>query len=339
MTAAAPRGSRSSVVVPTLGRSPLLTECLGALAAQAGVHGPPVRIVVSQGGWDAPPEVVAGVDRWIDLPAPLGFAAAVDVGIAASDTPYVAALNDDAVLEPGWLAALEAALDAAPDVAAVQGVNLLDDGSGRSDGWGLGWNRWLQAVQLGRGEPAPASDAPVREVFGVSATAALYRRSALDAVARAPRTGSPGPPPPLPPGLAPPAEVFDSRLVTYYEDADLACRLRRAGYRALSVPAARARHRGSATAGEMGSGRWRLVYGNRYLVLADLLGRGFWRRLPRLAARDLADLARAAGRGDLARCRGVLGGWGRAVRHLPEWARRGPAALGGGGLLAPAEGS
>lgn len=182
----------------------------------------------------------------------------------------------------------------------------------------------------------PPAGAPTREVFGVSATAAVYRRSALDAVAREPRESSPGP---LPPGLAPPSEVFDSRLVTYYEDADLACRLRRAGYRALSVPAARARHRGSATAGGMGSGRWRLVYGNRYLVLADLLGRGFWRRLPRLAARDLADLARAAGRGDLARCRGVLGGWGRAARHLPEWARRGPAAIGDEGLFAPAEGA
>ena len=331
-------GSRTTVVVPTLGRSPLLAQCLEALAAQVGAHGAggPVRVVVSQGGWAAAPEVVAGVERWIDLPSPLGFAAAVNVGIAASSTPYVAVLNDDAVLAPGWLAALEAALDAAPDVAAVQGVNLLDEGSGRADGWGLGWNRWLQAVQLGRGEPAPPAGAPVREVFGVSATAAIYRRLALDAVVRKPRRVAPSP---LPAGLAPPPEVFDSRLVTYYEDADLACRLRRAGYRALSVPAARARHRGSATAGAMGSGRWRLVYGNRYLVLADLLGRGFWRHLPRLAARDLADLARAARRGDLARCRGVLGGWGRAARHLPEWARSGPAALDAAGLLAAAEGA
>ncbi len=332
---------RSSVVVPTLGRSPLLAECLEALAGQVGAPsgGPgarPALIVVAQGGWQPGPDLAglaAGAERWIELPRPVGFAAAVNLGIAASETPYVAVVNDDAVVAPGWLAALEAALDGAPDVAAAQGANLLDDGSGRADGWGLAWNGWLQAVQLGRGEPMPRAAAPAREVFGVSATAALYRRVALDAVAGEPRKMGAV----LPPAVAPPPEVFDSRLVTYYEDVDLAWRLRRAGFRALSVPAARARHRGSVTAGTMGSGRWRLVYGNRYLVLAGLLGGRFWGRLPRLVARDLVDLVRAAGRGDLGRCRGVLGGWGRAARHLRGWARRGPSALGDETLLAGRE--
>ncbi len=316
---------RTTVVVPTLGRSPLLAECLAALAGQSDAC--PAVVVVAQGERALAadlPRLAGGVERWIELPRPLGFAAAVNLGIAVAATPYVAAVNDDAVVEPGWLGALEAALDAAPDVAAVQGVNLLDDGSGRADGWGLAWNRWLQAVQLGRGEAPPAAGAPPRNVFGVSATAALYRRAALAAVAGPPRGGDRG----LPPGLAAPPEVFDSRLVTYYEDADLAWRLRRAGFRALSVPAARARHRGATTSDQMGPGRWRLVYGNRYLVLASLLGRSFWGRLPRLLARDLADLTGAAGHGDLGRCRGVLEGWGRAALRLPRWARTGPAALG-----------
>src|SRR5262249_20868677 len=135
------------------------------------------------------------------------------------------------------------------------GVNLVLDESGRVDGWGLGWNRALQAVQLGHGEAAPPLTAPMREVFGVSATAARYRREALAAVA-------------LPGG-----QVFDERLGSYYEDADLACRLRAAGWTALSVPAARARHAGSMTSGIAGTGsalaraRWANVYGNRYLVV------------------------------------------------------------------------
>ena len=39
------------------------------------------------------------------------------------------------------------------------------------------------ALQVGHGEPAPPPDSAPREVFGVSATAAVYRRTALEAVA------------------------------------------------------------------------------------------------------------------------------------------------------------
>ena len=55
----------------------------------------------------------------------------------------------------------------------------------------------------------------------MSATAAIYRRSALADLGDAGRP-------------------FDARLFAYYEDVDLACRLRAAGHRALRVPAARA---------------------------------------------------------------------------------------------------
>ena len=75
---------------------------------------------------------------------------------------------------------------------------------------------------------APPSERRAREVFGVSATAALYR-------ARGARGGRRR------------GQLFDPRLVSYYEDVDLAGRLRAAGYRALWVPEARARHAGSIT--------------------------------------------------------------------------------------------
>jgi hypothetical protein len=73
--------------------------------------------------------------------------------------------------------------------------------------------------------------------------------------------------------------------------------------------------------------RWRLIYGNRWLAAACLLGRRFWPRLPRLALRDLLDLGRAAREGDGARAAGILAGWSRAVRSLPAWARRGAPAV------------
>jgi GT2 family glycosyltransferase len=322
----------TSIVVPTLGRSPLLAECLRALRAEAA--GDRELIVVAQGGCGEPPSHGAAGDaasreRWIRVERPLGFAGAVNLGVGAASASYVAVMNDDAVVEPGWLAALEAALDADPRAASAQGLNLAGNGpSGAGagapgagaptvDGRGLAWNRWLQAVQIGHGETADRVEEAPREVFGVSATAALYRRAALLAVARpAPNLDRPADPD------APP-QVFDSRLGTYYEDADLALRLRAAGHRALSVPSARVWHAGSLTAGD-GVARWRRVHGNRYLVVAGFLGSAFWGRLPLLVLRDLLDLVEVAATGRFRRAAGVLAGWARAARLLPAFARTGP---------------
>jgi GT2 family glycosyltransferase len=296
-----------SAVVPTLGRSALLLPCLEALRRDGGAG---LEIVVVDQG-DRPAELPAGLaDRVVHPGRNLGFAAGTNAGIAAAAGRLVATVNDDALVEPGWTAALARALDADPGAAAAQGVNLILDTPDLADGYGLVWNRWWQAVQVGHGLPAPPAlpGAGTREVFGVSATAALYRRDALLAVARG-------------------GAVFDPELISYYEDAELAGRLRAAGWRALLVPSARVRHAGSATGRTMSRERWRLIYGNRWLAAARLLGRGFWPRLPRLALRDLLDLSRAAVAGDGARVAGIVGGWARALRLLPGWAHGGPSAV------------
>jgi O-antigen biosynthesis protein len=275
-----------SAVIPTLGRSPYLRPCLEALRREGGIE----IVVVDQG--ETPVDLPEGLaDRVLRPGRNLGFAAGTNLGIAESSGALIATVNDDAIVEPGWLARLRAALEADPKVAAVQGVNLLLDDPERADGCGIAWNRWWQAVQIGHGETAPPSAPGAREIFGVSATAALFRREALRAV-------SPG------------GEVFDPRLVSYYEDVELAGRLRAAGFRALLVPAARARHAGSATGRTLNRERWRLIYGNRYLAVARLLGWGFWPRLPLLVLRDLLDLAHGG------RAAGILAGWGRALRLL-----------------------
>ncbi len=266
------------------------------------------------------------------------------------------------------------------------------DGGGeeeRVDGAGLAWNQRLQAVQLGRGEPVEAwaaeaahwvrrrvirapddgrtdrdargagprhtgSRRPPPEAaskragrqagsalsYGVSATAAIYRRDALVEVSAAGDALRP----------------FEERLDSYYEDVELADRLHAAGYGALVVPAARAEHAGalSSRSPQAARRRTRRVYANRLLVLARLLGRGFWLSLPVLLARDVVDALRrpktAPMPGDL-EPPGIVDlvcAWARAARLLPRFAhlgrgrrtlRRGPtlgapapspAAAGGG---------
>ena len=302
-----------AAVVPTLGGSgggAGLAAALDSLRRQ----GVAVEVtVVHQARADGregagsilPEEVAALADRVLTFPAPLGFAAAANAGMSGPGRRYLLLLNDDAELQPGWLAAARAVLDSSPTLAAVQGVNLGAEPSPPAgaeplvEGSGIGWNRWWQAVQLGAGGPPPPAAGP-REVFGASAAAALFRSSALAAVA-------------LPGG------VFDPRLHTYYEDVDLAGRLRGAGYQAALAPAARARHRGGASGAALGRRRLSLLYANRWLALARLLGDSFAGRLPRVLLRDLLDGGRHP-----ARLPAVLSGWARARRHWGRFARPGP---------------
>lgn len=398
-----PAAPEITAVVPTVGRSPWLAACLRALRRQADAAALEILVV------DQAPQPLAlppGLaDRVLRPERNLGFAGGTNLGLAAARGELLATVNDDAVVGPGWLAALTAALRGDPRAAAAQGINIIlagpagmETGSGgdgdsednddddawpgdhlgqdepeRIDGCGLGWNRWWQAIQIGHGEPLPppggnlapasiaASDmtpgppadsssapqppvsfdlapgqraaggaAAVAEIFGVSATAALFRRSALEQVALG-------------------GQVFDPRLVSYYEDSELAGRLRAAGFSALLAPAARARHAGSASGRTAAAGRerWRLIYGNRYLAAARLLGRGLWPRLPLMLLRDLLDVVGSAAllhallrrdrrlppgdRGTApgarrGRLSGMAAGWGRALRHLPAFARRGAPA-------------
>ena len=248
----------------------------------------------------------------------LGFARATNLGIEtqrALAADLIATVNDDAVLEPGWLGVLvdfiESRRNACEDeTAAVQGLVLQADtrpSPGTSDdpvlidGAGIGFTRWWQAQQLLRDHPLAAAPSDPRQIFGVSATAALYRRSALEQA----RTS---------------AGVFDERLDTYYEDVDLACRLRAGGGSAWLVPRARAWHRGSTSGATLGRRRAVLLYSNRWLVLARALGRRFPLSAPRIALRDLVDLAQ--GRITLP---DLTLAWLRAARLLGTFARLGPA--------------
>jgi GT2 family glycosyltransferase len=288
-----------------LGRSPLLVPCLEALREEGGDD---LEILVVDQG-ETPAVLPPGLaDRVLRPGSNLGFAGGNNLGLAKASGEWVAAVNDDAVVERGWLGLLIAALESDPKAAAAQGVNVLYATPETADGRGLAWNGWWQAVQLGHGEPAPPASPGSREIFGASATAVVYRRSALQQVAEG-------------------DHVFDPRLFAWYEDVDLAGRLRAAGWRALLVPAARVRHAGSSTGRTLNRERWRLLYGNRWLVAARLLGRSFWPRVPVLAVRDGIDLLRALGRGEGALAAGILQGWARALRHLPGFARFGPPAV------------
>ena len=145
-----------------------------------------------------------------------GYAAANNAGIAAGSAPYVLCLNQDARLAPDYLERLTTLMRADERVASASGKLLrlpspTEPSDGTIDSLGLAMRPGRRTIDLGQGMPDEGGPEGACEVFGVSAAAGLYRRSALDEVSR---HGS----------------VFDESFFMYKEDVDLAWRLRRAGY-------------------------------------------------------------------------------------------------------------
>ena len=150
------------------------------------------------------------------LPSNRGFAGAVNFALSATSEPYVLLLNADVEMEEGYVAALAARLDGTQRLAGATGTLILQ--SGLVDSTGITLSRARCAFDRDRGRPS--ADAPSSgEPFGVCGAAALLRREALDEV------GGPW-----------------EELFVYWEDTELAWRLRRAGWRFAHVPQARAIH-------------------------------------------------------------------------------------------------
>src|ERR1700722_1206034 len=97
-----------TAVIPTWNRRALLLNLLDSLAAQTRLFDE--IIVVDNGSTDDSAELAerAGA-KVLRLGQNRGFAAAVNRGIEAAGTGWVAILNNDVTLEPDWLEKLLAA--------------------------------------------------------------------------------------------------------------------------------------------------------------------------------------------------------------------------------------
>ena len=258
-----------AVVIVTWNSAAVIEASLRAAAAER----PAEIVVVDNGSRDQTLDRVKAVApeaRLIALSSNSGFARGCNLGVAHSVSPYILFLNDDACLEPGYVAALARCLDANPQAASATGKLVTERGGERRiDSAGLQMRFYaLRPEDRGHGEiDAGQYDEP-GECFGPSGAAALYRRKALHAVGANPEVGV------KEVGVKVEAEVFDEDLFAYFEDVDLAWRLRRAGWRHLYNPRAVAHHarRGSDAKPASIAGR---AFFNRYLIW--LKNESLWR--------------------------------------------------------------
>jgi len=223
----------STVVVTYRSRATVL-QCLAALEVDAaGVDHE--TVVVDNDSGDG---VLEGIAR--DFPQVrgianrenVGYARAINQGIATTTGEFVLAMNPDCVLEPGSLAALIGHLRAHPRTGVAGPMILDSDGtlqySARSfpDHLTFLFNRYSLLTRLFPGNRFSRrylltdwDHASVREVDWLSGACLMVRRAAIDQVG-----------------------AMDERFFMFNEDVDWCRRMKLAGWAVTYTPQARVVH-------------------------------------------------------------------------------------------------
>ena len=285
---------RVAVIIVNYNGGAMLERCIEALGRQTFRD---FRTVVvdnasSDGSADGLEERHPGVEL-VRAGENLGFAAGNNLGVRhAAGAEWIALLNPDAYAAPDWLARLmQAAASSGFDffgcrMRLADTPHLLDGTADVYHVSGLAWRR-------DHGAPVISGAARAEEIFGPCAAAALYRRADFEAVGG-----------------------FDESYFCYFEDVDLAFRLRLAGLRCAYVPEAVVDHVSSGISGRRSD--FATYHGHRNLVwtyVKDMPALLFWLYLPMHLVANLVAIVVCARRGQL---RVVLRAKRDALAGLPR---------------------
>lgn len=217
-----------TIVIPNYNGIKYLADCLNSLREQEADTPSFQVLVVDNGSTDGSVEYLKntlGKEECIFLEENTGFCHAVNVGIHASDTPYVVLLNNDTKVKSRFIKSLYEAICGDERIFSVSSKMLMWDRPELMDDGGdrycvLGW-----AYSRGKGKPASKFDKP-GDVFAACGGASIYRRSVFEEIGD-----------------------FDELHFAYLEDVDIGYRARIHGYRNCYEPAAEVLHYGSASTG------------------------------------------------------------------------------------------
>jgi GT2 family glycosyltransferase len=217
---------RVSVVIPNWNGKRFLAGCLDSLAQQTY----PVEIVVvDNGSKDGSVEFLESnypQVKLIRFEVNTGFSVAVNAGIRASDSEFIALINNDTVLEPEWTSEMVRGLREHSEAGSAGCKMLAFDDRALLDGAGDGYRRGGLPGRIGHREKDSGQFDTPRYILGACGGAAMYRRSMLDEIG-----------------------LFDEDYFAYLEDVDLGLRAQSAGYKCWYVPTAVIYHLGCGTTG------------------------------------------------------------------------------------------
>lgn len=266
-TLAASTAPTVSVVIVTLDGRHHLERCLPALFGTTGAA--LEVIVVDNGSCDGTVDWLRA--SWpqvkvVSLAANLGFGEANLRGIKVTSSEWIALLNNDTEVEPGWLEALLRPMLTDPSIAAACSVLELMHHPGvlNAHGGGMTWLGYGFDRAFGRPRSVLEDAPPLLDVIFPTAAAMLMRRSEFEAVGG-----------------------FDRTFRMYHEDVDLGWRWTLAGKRVVVARDSRVRHAFGGTTASRHGDAWRSRMGMRHNVrsLVKCFGTGMLLRALRNIAR------------------------------------------------------
>lgn len=206
---------RASVIIPVWNGVAVIEDCLESVFARSGVELLEVICVDNASEDDSAARIAARFPqvRLLRQPMNLGFAGGVNVGIEAAQGDIFVLLNQDCVVETGWLAAFVAAFEAHPELGVAGCTVFNADGSVNHTGAVIKRPAAF-GVHLTEIREAPqAVDYVTGAVFAI-------RRQTREMI-----------------GL-----LDEGYFPAYFEEADYCYRARRKGIEIAYVPAARVIH-------------------------------------------------------------------------------------------------
>ena len=216
-----------SIIIPVHNQIRFTHACLASIQEHAENERFEV-IVVDDGSTDRTAEIAAKIPGIVYLPNEqnIGFIASCNRGARKARGRYLLFLNNDTVVTPGWLRSLVETFSLEPRAGAVGSKLVYPDGRLQEAGgiiWrdGSGWNRGKF------GDAQQPEYNFLREMDYCSAAALMIPKSLFESLGG-----------------------FDTKYApAYYEDTDLAFKVRRQGYKVFYQPLSQIVHYEGATGG------------------------------------------------------------------------------------------
>jgi len=189
----------------------------------------------------------------ISLKKNTGFSKGYNIGIKKAlqdkNIKFIVVLNNDTKLDEKYIEKLVDLAKAHPNAASIQPKVLNFFDSDKIDCAGILLSVDGVATNRGYGEKNGREYDEEEEIFGATGAASLFTREALEKTQLSE------------------GEYFDNSHFAFYEDVDLAWRLRLAGFKSFYSPKAIALHVHSATAGKISGFKAYYLNRNRFFAL------------------------------------------------------------------------
>jgi GT2 family glycosyltransferase len=217
-----------SIVVVTMGKGNYLKGCLDSIKEQTPAN--PEIIVIDN---SLNPDFSQGINRaypnvkLYSSPENLFYCQALNKGIEMSRGDFILCLNDDVILDEGFIEEAMRAFFLDDRIGMVSG-KILRSNKATIDSAGLLLTLWRTARERGYGKKDKGQFDKEEYVFGVNGAVAFYSRKMLEDIKEN-------------------NDYFDPDFHIFYEDLDIAWRARRCGWKGYYVPDAVSYHIRGAT--------------------------------------------------------------------------------------------